>query len=115
MVNTIGHRESEKALQLGKVYTPQEALKIDLVDEIVPKKDVLAAAEEQMKLWCKIPSEARGISKHLMRAKTLDAFTLNQIADLQGIVFLKFKYMLYSIRNTNNKFKLRSIIFERFV
>ena len=56
MINTIGFRESEKALQLGKLYSPEEALAVNLVDEIVESSDVLLKAEEQMQLWCKIPS-----------------------------------------------------------
>ena len=56
MVNTIGRRETEKALQLGKVYTPQQAEAINLVDELVPQQKLLASAEEQMKNWCRIPS-----------------------------------------------------------
>lgn len=56
MINTIGFRESELALQLGKLYTAEEALAINLVDEIVEQKDLLLKAEEQMVKWCKIPS-----------------------------------------------------------
>jgi 3,2-trans-enoyl-CoA isomerase len=56
MINTIGFRESEKALQLGKMYSPEEALAIGLVDEIVEPNNVFAKAEEEMQKWCKIPS-----------------------------------------------------------
>lgn len=56
MINTIGFRESEKALQIGKLYSPEEALAVNLVDEIVDQKDLLVKAEEQMVKWCKIPS-----------------------------------------------------------
>ena len=57
MINTIGFRESEKALQLGKMYSPEEALSIGLVDEIVEPINVLTKAEEEMQKWCKIPSK----------------------------------------------------------
>ena len=56
MINTTGFRESEKALQLGKLYSPEEALAVNVIDEIVEQKDLLANAEEQMVKWCKIPS-----------------------------------------------------------
>ena len=56
MVNTIGHRNAEKSLQLGTKYTPSQALKIGLVDEIVDESMLLLEAEEQMKLWSQIPS-----------------------------------------------------------
>ena len=55
-VNTIGYRESEKALQLGLLYSPEEALKIKLIDEICAPQDLLAKAEQQMIAWSKIPS-----------------------------------------------------------
>lgn len=57
MTNTIGYRECEKALQLGKLYSPEEALAINLVDEIVDQKDLISKAEEQMVQWCRIPSK----------------------------------------------------------
>lgn len=56
MVNTIGNRNAERAIQLGLVFSPEEALKINMIDEICAKSDVLAKAEEQMQKWCKIPS-----------------------------------------------------------
>jgi 3,2-trans-enoyl-CoA isomerase len=56
MLNTIGHRECEKALEIGRVFSPKEALKIGLVDELVNSADLISRAEEQMKKWCKIPS-----------------------------------------------------------
>ncbi len=57
MINTIGFREAEKALQLGRLYTPEEALQIKLVDEICDPKDLMLRAEQQMQIWCRIPSE----------------------------------------------------------
>lgn len=55
MVNTVGHRETELALQLGKLYSAEEALKVGLVDEICNLNEVLPKAQEQMAIWCKIP------------------------------------------------------------
>lgn len=64
MINTIGNRETEKALQLGKLYTSQEAFDIGLVDELVIDTDssnLLVKAEEQMKIWLKIPSNKENL------------------------------------------------------
>jgi 3,2-trans-enoyl-CoA isomerase len=59
MVNTLGHRETEKALQLGLLYSVDEALKINLIDEIaIDDKDLLARAEKQMLHWSRIPSNS---------------------------------------------------------
>jgi len=51
----VGHREAERALQLGLLYTPEEALKIKLVDEIAEPATLMLRAEEEMQKWCKIP------------------------------------------------------------
>ena len=55
MLNTIDYRECEKALQLGKIYNPKEAYSVKLIDQLVDSKELLVKAEEQMKLWCRIP------------------------------------------------------------
>lgn len=86
MINTIGFRKAESALQLGQTFTPQQALDIKLVDEIVPQKDVLKAAEKEMQLWCQIPHEARGITKQLIRSDTVNRFKLNRVNDLKEFV-----------------------------
>ena len=57
MLNTIGERQCEKALQLGKIFQPKEAFKIKLVDELVSSnEELLNSAENQIKKWIKIPS-----------------------------------------------------------
>ena len=57
LTNTIGHREAEKALMLGKMYTPQQALSVGLIDAVVPQDQVVSAVEEEMKVWLKIPGK----------------------------------------------------------
>ena len=57
MVNTVGHRETEKALQLGLLYSSPDALKVGLVDQLVPEESVLSAATEAMTKWLAIPGE----------------------------------------------------------
>jgi 3,2-trans-enoyl-CoA isomerase len=56
MLNTIGHRETEKALQLGLLYSVDEALHNNLIDEIAEPDVLIQKAEEQMQKWVKIPS-----------------------------------------------------------
>lgn len=57
MINTVGYRESERAIQLGTLFNVDEALKIKLIDEICAPNILLEKAEEQMQIWCKIPSK----------------------------------------------------------
>ena len=45
------------ALQLSTKFLSEEALKIGLVDEVVPVDDVITTAEDKIQEWLKIPSE----------------------------------------------------------
>lgn len=55
MVNTVGHRTTEIALQLGQLYSPTEALDIGLVDTLVPEDQVITTATQTMTKWLAIP------------------------------------------------------------
>ena len=55
MVNTVGHRTTEMALELGLLYNSSEALKIGLVDKLVPEDQVLTTATQTMTKWLAIP------------------------------------------------------------
>jgi 3,2-trans-enoyl-CoA isomerase len=56
-VNTIGHREAERALQLGTLFSPAEALKVGVVDEVVPEDQVHSKARSVMTKWLAIPGK----------------------------------------------------------
>ena len=57
MINTIGFRQAEKALQLGLLFNPDEALAIKLVDEVVEKQERMWKKQERIKEWLQIPSK----------------------------------------------------------
>ena len=40
MLSTIGHRESERALQLGHLYSGEEALQVGLIDQLVDPSEM---------------------------------------------------------------------------
>nr|XP_019963211.1 PREDICTED: enoyl-CoA delta isomerase 1, mitochondrial [Paralichthys olivaceus] len=86
MVNTVGHRTTEMALELGLLYSPSEALKIGLVDQLVPEDQVLTTATQTMTKWLAIPDHARQISKSMMRKPTIDKLTSNREADIKNFV-----------------------------
>ncbi|XP_071966059.1 enoyl-CoA delta isomerase 1, mitochondrial-like [Antedon mediterranea] len=88
MTNTIGHRKTEISLQLGKLYSSDEALKIGLVDMLAEENEVLDVAKVHMKQWLKIPDHAREISKQMMRKKTIDKLRSRQEEDIA--YFTKF-------------------------
>ncbi|TNN61618.1 Enoyl-CoA delta isomerase 1, mitochondrial [Liparis tanakae] len=86
MMNTVGHRTTEVALQLGLLYNPSEALKIGLVDQLVPEDQVLATATQTMTKWLAIPDHARALTKSMMRKPTIDKLTSDREADIQHFV-----------------------------
>nr|XP_046271166.1 enoyl-CoA delta isomerase 1, mitochondrial-like [Scatophagus argus] len=86
MMNTVGHRTTEMALELGLLYNPSEALKIGLVDQLVPEDEVLTTATQTMTKWLAIPDHARQISKSMIRKPTIDKLKCNREADVQYFV-----------------------------
>uniref|UniRef100_A0A8C6VSK5 Enoyl-CoA delta isomerase 1, mitochondrial n=1 Tax=Naja naja TaxID=35670 RepID=A0A8C6VSK5_NAJNA len=86
LLNTVGHRATERSLQLGLLYSPQEALKIGFVDELVPEEKILARAAEVMGQWLAIPDHARQLSKSALRKQTLDHLLMHREADIQDFV-----------------------------
>uniref|UniRef100_A0A3Q1IQZ2 Enoyl-CoA delta isomerase 1, mitochondrial n=1 Tax=Anabas testudineus TaxID=64144 RepID=A0A3Q1IQZ2_ANATE len=86
MTNTVGHRTTEISLELGLLYSPSEALKIGLVDQLVPEDQVLATATQNMSKWLTVPDHARQITKSMMRKPTIDKLTSNREADVQNFV-----------------------------
>lgn len=86
MANTVGQRNTELALELGLLYSAPEALKIGLVDKLVPEDQVLTTATETMTKWLNIPDHARQITKAMMRKQTLDKLLSNREADTHNFV-----------------------------
>ncbi|XP_072549004.1 enoyl-CoA delta isomerase 1, mitochondrial-like [Salminus brasiliensis] len=84
MVNTVGHRVAELSVQYGVTYSPQDALKIGLVDQVVQEDKILGTATETMTKWFAIPDHARQISKTLIRKPTMDRLLANREADAKN-------------------------------
>ena len=65
--------KGEMALQLGTMYSGEEALKLRLVDELVEPKDLMPRSIEAMRKWCKIPSElnSQAVGTLLRAAETI--------------------------------------------
>lgn len=60
LVNTIGHRAAERALQLGLLFPPAEALQVGIVDQVVPEDQVQSTARSVMAQWLAVPGEKPG-------------------------------------------------------
>lgn len=86
MTNTIGNRETEKALQLGYMYSPADALKVGLVDQLVSEDKVQTVASTVMSDWLAIPDHARHLTKSMMRKPTRDRLVTHRDADIASFV-----------------------------
>ncbi|XP_076609750.1 enoyl-CoA delta isomerase 1, mitochondrial [Chaetodon auriga] len=86
MINTVGHRTTEIALELGLLYKPSEALTVGLVDQLVPEDQVLTTATQTMTKWLSIPDHARQITKSMMRKPVIDKLMSNREADIHHFV-----------------------------
>ncbi|XP_004604455.1 enoyl-CoA delta isomerase 1, mitochondrial [Sorex araneus] len=86
LVNTIGHRAAESALQLGTLFPPAEALKVGIVDQVVPMDQVQSTALAVTSQWLAIPEHARQLTKNMMRKPTADRLVKQREADVQNFV-----------------------------
>uniref|UniRef100_A0A8D0BIS2 Enoyl-CoA delta isomerase 1, mitochondrial n=1 Tax=Salvator merianae TaxID=96440 RepID=A0A8D0BIS2_SALMN len=86
MINTIGHRATERSLQLGLLYPAGEALQVGLVDMLAPEEKIQGVAAEVMSQWLALPDHARQISKSSMRKPTVDHLLAHRDADIQNFV-----------------------------
>ncbi|XP_029804691.1 enoyl-CoA delta isomerase 1, mitochondrial [Suricata suricatta] len=86
LVNTIGQRSAERALQLGLLFPPAEALRLGMVDQVVPEDQVQSTALSAMTQWLAIPDHARQLTKTMMRKPTADRLVKQRDADIQNFV-----------------------------
>jgi len=87
MQNTIGFRQTELALMKGTLFSTEEALKVGLIDKAVTsREECLTEANNFVKGMMKIPSEARHVSKMLMRGKYVDQLVNNKEQDIDHFV-----------------------------
>ncbi len=55
MMQCMGIHRGAMATERGSFFTPDEALKVGLVDKVVPKNDLLKAAEKEMGVMIGVP------------------------------------------------------------
>lgn len=87
MQHTIGSRQTELALTLGRLFKTDEAHAIGLVDKVVGgKAEGLQAANEFLQQFSRIPPMARTLTKHAMRKGALDRLIANRENDIKIFV-----------------------------
>ncbi|XP_065180644.1 enoyl-CoA delta isomerase 1, mitochondrial-like [Sycon ciliatum] len=81
-VATIGQRSAERALILGSLFSPTDALKIGLVDEVVASDQVMERATAECLQHMKIPNAARVMTKRQVREHIVERFEAGRENDV---------------------------------
>jgi len=55
MVGVVGQQIAERSVQVGLMFTAEDALKAGMVDQVVPAEEINAAAHEVMNFWLSVP------------------------------------------------------------
>jgi len=82
----VGHRESERMLQLGEMNQPIEALRKGMVDQVVSSDLLMETSVKEMKKWLKIPDIGRIASKMNSRKHYIDEFHERRNEDLETFI-----------------------------
>lgn len=86
MIDTVGQREAERALQLGHMYPAQEALDVGLVDQVVDEKDVLDSAKKMMTKFVNVNYTARSKTKFYLRQARIEHLLSRKEEDTNKVV-----------------------------
>ena len=82
-IDVLGHRQAELALISGRLFSPTEALKMGLVDELVEDNDgVSKASIARAKELVKIPKGAKAAVKQLTRMPLVNSLTADREKDV---------------------------------
>ena len=82
----LGKAEASKSLLTGKLYNPEEALKVGLVDEVVRNEILLTTAERKIKKFMEFDSNTWSQSKLNIREDLIKAVTADQSKTLEKML-----------------------------
>ncbi|KAG8195375.1 hypothetical protein JTE90_001392 [Oedothorax gibbosus] len=90
-INAIGFRRADHALKLGKMFTPEEAVKLNLVNELVDSpSELMEKVENEMGKWLKVPAVALQMTKLSMRKPHVEELISYENQELEEIVHFVF-------------------------
>ncbi|XP_077978257.1 enoyl-CoA delta isomerase 1, mitochondrial-like [Glandiceps talaboti] len=73
--NNVGHRNCERIWQSARLFNPETAFQLGLVDELCDDEDVVGKAVEEMKKWLANSDMARKLTKSALKRDTLKILT----------------------------------------
>ena len=86
LVQIMGQRNTELALQLGRVFTPQEALAIGLVDKVCTKDGLDTECWKALEPFLHVSAESRATMKLSLRADLINDFLRSREVDMDKFV-----------------------------
>jgi len=82
----IGKAEATRSLLSGKLYQPEEALKVGLIDELVKNESLLTTAERKIKKYIELESNTWSQSKLNIREELIQAASADQSEALEKML-----------------------------
>ncbi|MCX2573460.1 enoyl-CoA hydratase/isomerase family protein [Pedobacter sandarakinus] len=82
----LGKAEATRSLLTGKLYNPEEALKVGLVDELVKTESLLTAAERKIKKFMELESNTWSQSKLNIRQDLIAVMKADQTETLEKML-----------------------------
>jgi 3,2-trans-enoyl-CoA isomerase len=79
----LGKANATRSLLEGKLFNPEEALAIGLVDEVVKQESILTAAERKARKYMAFEANTWQQSKLNIRKELIDSTSADQSADLE--------------------------------
>jgi len=91
-INTLNFQQAEHALKLGKLFTPEEALKLHMVNDLVDSPSELSEkSQSEMEKWLKVPDAARSLTKISMRQPYVEELISYEKKEVDEIVAFVFR------------------------
>lgn len=111
LTQVMGQRNTELALQIGRVFTPREAIAIGLVDKICTKNTLDSECWEALKPFLHVSAESRATMKLSLRADLIEEFLKSRIVDMDKFVSFilrdsvqnRLGKYIEQLKNKNNK------------
>lgn len=86
LCNLMGVRKTEQALQIGKTFSPQEALHAGLLDQVCSAQEGSRTSLEVLAQYLSVCQESRGTMKQYLRAELLHKFERSRDQDMHDFV-----------------------------
>ena len=69
MERLVGAKHADHMLMTGKMYKPQEAKAIGMIDQVVPEESLIDVAEQVMSKWVRIPHFGVSVTKQFLKGE----------------------------------------------